>query len=322
MATSTSDIPGFDAISTTLKEKKNLLIGAACIVALVLVLMSFIRSQIENSRLAPWREALDLSMPWEMDPDELARRAQEVKGTDAEPILRYWEMVRLYENKDEATALQRLNEFKAAFPDHYLLKRGLIVPANPGSDLTPATSRFEHQALELKAWGMRYPAPTANPAPDSRKVVVTTDRGSIVFGLYETLSRETCELLVKAVEALQGSFIVQARDGEWIELGHNQDGTAREFDAGSEKFPPLEINDLYHFKGSVAFSQRPLSAAPHNPQLKIWLADSFRDDGSSTVLGTVLEGLDLLDPLSKEAKAEDMPTRLAAQVSITGIRIE
>ena len=84
-------------------------------------------------------------------------------------------------------------------------------------------------------------------------------------------------------------------------------------------FPPFETNRLYHYRGCMTFRQRPFTQGPFYKDLRILLADDFRQDGRSTVFAKVTEGLELLDQIAGDEKTEESPTRLANPIQITEV---
>jgi cyclophilin family peptidyl-prolyl cis-trans isomerase len=183
---------------------------------------------------------------------------------------------------------------------------------------------MRQEILQVQEWGRLNPDKVTNPpAPADQTVTFVTDRGNVVLRLYSERSPASSAALLSFAESLAGSYIAKAVEDQWISLGLQQDAAPYEVETDVEGFPPFETNDLYHFRGSVSFGQRPFSTAGSKfGELKVQLADNWAEDGRSTVIAEVAEGLEILDAVAREQKLEERPDQLASPIEIQEVHVE
>jgi len=320
MASQTPDLPTLDSALSSLKEQKNTLLGGLAVVVLLVVLVIFFRGKLEQGRVGPWKAALADGMPWSATPDELAQRAADAAGTEVEPVLKYWQIVNLIRDKKEKEALPLLEAFQRDFPDHYLNTRSQFVTEPGLQEFMPPTERIAAETARLAAWAAKHPLPTENPAPSSgHTITLKTDRGDIELGLYSAESPACARALAAHAKLLEGSFIRRCQEGSWLEIGQEEDGRTVDVEVPEERFPPYDRNQLSHLRAAVAFGQRPLSEAPHEMRLKVWLETSFSEDLDSTIVAQVTRGMDLIEALSTSPRSESNPVELAEPLKINEV---
>ncbi len=317
-----ADLPDLNSSVEYLKQKKNLFLGAGAVIALVIVAVMFTSSQVQASRDRPWEALFADAPPWTLEIDQIEAIREDVKGTDAEPMALYWLMVKLYDSGETDRAIEKLEEFRSAFPDHYLAQRELPTLGELDEAMLSPLDRFSKTAARLDEWADRYPAPTENPAPSGNSVVLVTDRGEIEIQLHIDQSPESCAAFENTASTLKGTFLTKAMADRWVELGTDSAGSPIELEEAMDGFPPFEENNgLHHFAGSVSFRQRPFSTGPRYGDIRILLEDSFREDEQSTVFGKVTRGLEVLASISNEEADEARFSFLKTPVEITDVRI-
>lgn len=319
--TSGIDFSGLEETFEWFKAKKNLLVGVALVLLLVWAVWNFVENQAAESKRAPWQAVFaDGSEPWSATADELATLLDDsrVKGTAAEPFVLYWQAVRRHDGGDDAKALELLGQFRSRFGSHPLATQKL-----PGEDLElrSAVDRMEGQIRQLETWRAAHPVATANPLPNGAVVSLVTDRGAIVLALHADTSPASAAAFLKVAPSLKDRYIARATENKWIEIGVTEAGTPFETSDFTEGFPPFEVNQLSHFKGSVAFRQPPYGKAPFNPDLRVMLAADVNEDGRSTVFAEVVAGLEVLEAIARDARKSDNPTMLVTPVKITDVQI-
>jgi peptidyl-prolyl cis-trans isomerase B (cyclophilin B) len=130
----------------------------------------------------------------------------------------------------------------------------------------------------------------------NRIAVVQTNKGKIVFELYEKRAPITTANFIKLAESgfYDGLTFHRVVPG-FVAQGGDPEGTGM---GGSDEKIPLEINpELTHKKGAVgmARSQDPNSASS---QFYFALEDIHELDGSYAVFGQVIEGMDVVESLA------------------------
>ena len=148
-----------------------------------------------------------------------------------------------------------------------------------------------------------------------------TERGSIVLSLYSQRSPISSEALRKIAASFKDRFIARTSPGRWVELGQKEDGTG---DAPADvptPFPPYETNSLSHFTGAVSFRSEPFSKQPATSELRVALADEFTEDGRTTVVAQVVQGLEILTALSSEPRQPASPQVLLKPLKITDVQV-
>jgi cyclophilin family peptidyl-prolyl cis-trans isomerase len=318
------DLSGLEDLIEWFKGHKNLLIGLLLVLLLSVAGTSFVRRELHESAVKPWRSVFAAEQPWSAPPDDLATAASsvEVKGTPAEPFLRYWEAVRRFEEDDHARAIEELSAFQRDFPNHPLVAQKVANPDQP-ADPKSVVARILAGVQLLDQWGKSYPVPTANPLPHPKNTVtLVTDKGKIVLALYDDLAPKSCEAFVKTAPLLKGRYIARSSAEQWVELGQEADGSNVTVNDPPAGFPPFEVNSLSHFPGSVSFRQPPFSKAPFQGDLRIDLKTRFEDDGHSTVFAWVADGLDVLKTIAAGDHKSGGPTSLSTPVQITDVQVE
>ncbi|MBM4013654.1 MAG: peptidylprolyl isomerase [Planctomycetes bacterium] len=319
--TSGIDFTGLEETFEWLKAKKNFLVGIALILALGWAASSFVSNQLEEQKREPWQAVFGAdATPWEATPAELEAllSAGTVKGTAAEPYVRYWLALSKHEAGDAAGALAALQAFKRDYAGSALSSAKL-----PGSDheLRSAVERMEAQITALEQWKQQNPLPAANPPPNGAAVTLVTDRGNIVIGLYPEQAPQSCAAFLEVAPLLKDRFIGKVAPEKWIEAGLTEAGVAFDTDAVKEPFPPFEVNALSHFAGAVTFRQAPFTKGPFQPDLRVLLATDFNEAGRSTVFGHVVAGFDLLLAMTKDPRKAENPQLLETPIKITEVQI-
>jgi cyclophilin family peptidyl-prolyl cis-trans isomerase len=319
--TSGIDFTGLEETFEWLKAKKNVLVGIALILALAWAASTFVSNQIDEKKREPWQAIFGAdATPWEASAEELSALLEDakVKGTAAEPYIRYWQAVRKHEAGDAPGALAALQAFKRDFAGNALAAAKL-----PGSDheLRSAVDRMESAIAALEQWKQQNPLPSANPPPNGAAVTLVTDRGSIVIGLYPESAPQSCAAFLAVAPLLKDRFIAKMSKDKWIDAGLTEAGVAFDTDGVKEPFPPFETSALSHFAGAVAFRQPPFTKGPFQPDIRISLATDFNEDGRSTVFGHVVVGFDLFAAMAQDPFKTDNPQLFEKPIKITDVQI-
>jgi len=153
-----------------------------------------------------------------------------------------------------------------------------------------------------------------NPTPDGAQVVITvTDGAEVTYdfkvGLFEAQAPLASAAFLEAVEA--GRFVGQ----DLTALAQRQ-ASWKGMQAEDAPNLPLERSfGLFHTAGSLGTVIVPGEPGEQNPDiLQLMITDNFSTDGSTTVFGQVVEGLDGLVELVNGVTAEQKFTISAATV--------
>jgi hypothetical protein len=318
------DLSGLEDAFEWLKARRNLMIGVVLVALLIVAGTSFIRQQRLEIEAKPWRAVFGGSPPWSAKPEDLAVIAAsgDVKKTVAEPFARYWESVRRFEQNDFAGAIQGLSDLKRDFPNHPLCALK-VSDSQSASDARSAVDRLIAEIQRLDQWGKTLPVPVANPRPQPKYLVsLVTDRGTIVLAPYSDLSPKSSDAFKETALLLKDQFIGRALADSWIEIGQDAQGANVEVKNPPQGFPPYEDNHLSHFAGSVSFRTPPFAKGSVYGDLHVDLKTDFKEDGRSTVIAFVAQGLEILTAIAKDEHKENSPAALKSPVKITDVKIE
>ena len=143
----------------------------------------------------------------------------------------------------------------------------------------------------------------AQPLPagldKNNAVVIDTTKGRIVIKLRPDIAPQHAERIKQLARdgfynnvpfhRVIGGFMAQTGDGQ------NFDGT------GGSKYPNLkqEFSNVHFKRGIVGMARRGDSVDSANSQFFIMFADGPNLDGGYTVIGEVVQGMDVVDKLNK-----------------------
>jgi len=132
-------------------------------------------------------------------------------------------------------------------------------------------------------------------------IVIDTTKGRIVLKLRNDIAPQHAERIKQLVRdgfynnvpfhRVIGGFMAQTGDGQ------NFNGT------GGSKYPNLkqEFSNVHFKRGIVGMARRGDSVDSANSQFFIMFADGASLDGQYTVIGEVVQGMDVVDQLKKAA---------------------
>ncbi len=126
-------------------------------------------------------------------------------------------------------------------------------------------------------------------------VTLQTTRGKIRFKFYTEDAPKTVRRIAKLVESgfYNGLTFHRAEPGFVIQ-GGDPTGTGN---GGSGQLLPSEFNQRRHFAGTVAMARKWEDPNSADSQFYITLGNQFDLDGKYTVIGRVLEGLDVTNEI-------------------------
>ena len=132
-------------------------------------------------------------------------------------------------------------------------------------------------------------------------LVIDTTKGRIVIKLRTDLAPQHAERLKQL--AREGFYnnvpFHRVMDGFMAQTGDGQNGNG----TGGSKYPNLkqEFSKVHFARGIVGMARRGDSVDSANSQFFIMFADGTPLDGQYTVIGEVVQGMDVVDKLKKAA---------------------
>ncbi|MCB0328576.1 MAG: peptidylprolyl isomerase [Bdellovibrionales bacterium] len=142
-----------------------------------------------------------------------------------------------------------------------------------------------------------------------KSAVLTTNKGRIIFELYpETAPWHVANFKFLADnDFYDGIRLHIHRRGEIIQMGTPR---LADPDGGPGYSLPPEFSERSHVRGTLGMARRPDIINPsrksHGSQFHILLTDASRLDGSFTVFGKVVKGMDVADSLRRGDVIQDL----------------
>src|SRR5215471_5368706 len=155
----------------------------------------------------------------------------------------------------------------------------------------------------IVAFLLAAPAIAQQPLPSGldkqNALVIDTTKGRIVIKLRTDLAPQHAERLKQL--AREGFYnnvpFHRVMDGFMAQTGDGQNGNG----TGGSKYPNLkqEFSKVHFARGIVGMARRGDSVDSANSQFFIMFADGGSLDGQYTVIGEVVQGMDVVDKLKK-----------------------
>jgi peptidyl-prolyl cis-trans isomerase B (cyclophilin B) len=185
---------------------------------------------------------------------------------------------------------------------------GLLVFALGCSSAPPRETSFlkELDAVPESA------APSGTP-----HAVINTDKGTIVIELREDLAPKTVENFIKLASQgfYHGTTFHRVLPDQLIQGGDPNSRDTNPYNDGqgnSGRFLPAEFSPEKFVRGTVAMARQEADPNSASCQFFICLKRTAAWDGQYTVFGKVIEGIDVVDkisksPVSKDPRLKNMP---------------
>ena len=219
------------------------------------------------------------------------------------------------EDEEWSQAEGTLREFQSSHPDHILCSQPLY-PAPEEGSLETLSRHIEDRASRMKSWEASHPLLFANPElpADAPRVRITTDKGSIVVGLYTDRAPKHAEAFLAHVESGEytGSKFHFVTAETLIQGGdpNSVDGEKETWGRGGMEDPldPEVDPQLRHFEGVLAAPQvTSVRGKSSSWQFYLTAKADHAKDGANTVFGRVLEGIEVVRLISNESATEGSP---------------
>jgi peptidyl-prolyl cis-trans isomerase B (cyclophilin B) len=222
---------------------------------------------------------------------------------------------------DEAKAL-----FETLRDDSRFSKHPLVTIQLAKDGKTPVTQAIEDCASEM-SWRTRHPRPPI-PVPVLDTSVTATIQfttGDVKIQFYKNVAPKHVENFLKHAAAgdYDGTKIGQVMQDAMVNVGDPASKLVA--DAEGKRPPPpqippiaAEFSNLSHTRGMVAMSRNMSTNESHGMQFVFVLKDNSFFDFTQTIFGRVIEGMEVVDAISKQQKTPGS----ASEVSIQGIKVE
>ncbi len=232
--------------------------------------------------------------------EDLAEARPDMKDTPAEPwfLLELAGLARRNERSD--AALEVIGDLEARYSGHPVVTSGAVAGLRAG------------MAVDA-AWADAHPQLFLHPQPpaDAVRLTLETDLGTVVLALRADQAPAHVEALVAAVRdgQLDGTRLAKTQPGA-VHGGdlrtRNEDRSTWSADSDPVEGIAWEPSSLSHFAGAVSMAplegSEPLS---HPTRFSLVLEDQPWLDRSQVVVGTITEGLRVLEALADGPAAED-----------------
>ncbi len=232
---------------------------------------------------------------YRLSPEEgiakLTRLADESKGTDVEPFLKFHVAVIHFQRDRFDEARRAALDVKERWPKHYLCThRWGALRDLPQVDAFIAD--IDDQLETRKEVTVDLPNPGPDPSP---RVVLETTNGRIVIGFYPKYAPSHVASFLKNVESAlyDGTEVIVVHPGLRIFLGDK----AGSYPKPADPRLPSEINVLPHTRGAVAMFYIDSLRGDDARQFCICFGHPTFLDLESTVFGRVVEGMEVVDTI-------------------------
>ncbi|MBI1849238.1 MAG: peptidylprolyl isomerase [Planctomycetes bacterium] len=233
---------------------------------------------------------------------ELSALAVKSKGTALEPYARLTLSTTLFTACEYAHALAELESIRKDFPNHYLCQPQATLGSLIDQDIELCRSQVE--------WLKGHPIDLSRPKPDDDEVaIVETSEGSFKIGFFKAFAPKHVERFKELANnhKFDGTYVFHVFPDFWVRMGDLQatDPNDKSLWGASEMPDTLapEPSKLLCIRGSV-LQERPFGPntqglPDHGSQFNLCLANPSFLDGVSTVFGEIIEGLDVVESISR-----------------------
>jgi peptidylprolyl isomerase len=224
----------------------------------------------------------------------------------------------------------RLDEAKALFEtlrdDGRFAKHPLVTVLLAKDSKSPVAQAIEDCASEM-SWHKRHPRqPVPVPVLDTDvTATISFSTGDVKIQFYKNVAPHHVENFLKHAAAgdYDGTKVSQVMQDAMVNVG--DPATKLAADSQGQKPPapsippvPSEYSSLSHTRGMVAMSRNMTTTESHGMQFVFVLKDNAFFDFTQTIFGRVIEGMDVVDAISRQQRTPASGT----DVVIKGIKID
>jgi cyclophilin family peptidyl-prolyl cis-trans isomerase len=228
--------------------------------------------------------------------------AEELKGSDAEPYARLYQAACHFRAREYERAISELERLKKEFASHYLCRK--VSAAEPLVDEYLALTRCHVE------WLREHPVDLERPKPDDRVVAVfETSEGRFTIGFFPEHAPKHVENFLRLVreKKLDKTFVFHVYPDFWIKAGDTDAVDPSDKSLWGQGGVPYDLepepSKLSCIRGSVVqerpFGPKTHGYPDHGSQFIICVTNPTFLDGSATVFGEVLEGMEVVEAISR-----------------------
>jgi peptidyl-prolyl cis-trans isomerase B (cyclophilin B) len=244
----------------------------------------------------------------------LSLLAEDLGDSPAGSWAKALEIGKFVEDERFAEAEKALGELSIRWPDHVLVTQALF----PGGDGNPPVTLARHiqdRSSQMTAWEEGHPLIFGNPEPpaDAPRVRITTEKGDIVVALYHDRAPQHSENFLELCgkSYYDGTLFHRVLPRTMIQGGdpNTVDGDPDTWGLGGpEKTIEAEIDPaLRHYAGVLAAAKKSGDTRSSGSQFYITIEANHGWNGTYTVFGVVVEGIEVALEIAAGAATGDRP---------------
>ncbi len=227
---------------------------------------------------------------------------KQCRTTQLEAFVRLYIGTCLFRMCDYERSLAALEELKRDFPDHYVCRR--LEPLDSIVDTNIDICRKQ------MSWIKEHPVDLTRPKPNDDVIAeVDTSEGKFVLGFFKDLAPKHVQNFLRLAEEgkFNNTYVFHVFHDFWIKFGDTQATNPADKSAWSQggvtyNLTP-EPSKLSCIRGSLV-QERPFGPGTqgqpdHGSQMSICVAYPTFLDGEATVFGEVIEGMDVVEAISR-----------------------
>lgn len=224
------------------------------------------------------------------------------------------EIGKFVEEERFADAEKALGELSNQWPDHVLVTQALF-PAGDGNPPVTLARHLQDRSMQMTAWEENHPLIFENPEPpaDAPRVRITTEKGDIVVALYNDRAPQHSENFLDLCgdSYYDGTRFHRVLSQTMIQGGdpNTVDGDPETWGLGGpEKTIEAEVDPaLRHYTGVLAAAKKPGESRSSGSQFYITIGANHAWNGTYTVFGKVVEGLEVAREIAEGKATGDRP---------------
>jgi cyclophilin family peptidyl-prolyl cis-trans isomerase len=226
------------------------------------------------------------------------------QGTPVEPYAMYYLASFQFNAGQAEEAASLFQAIKEQFPTHPLCAVKLALNGRSHVEAALEDCRREAEFLQ------RFPRPKPKDpiASADRRVTISFPKGDVVIALYDNVAPQTTAQFRKHVsEGLYtGTIVGRIQPDQSIQMGFKESERGRivqsDVSKGTPPPIPFELSKASHKRGTVSMMRNLGQPESHGVLFEVILKDQPDLDFTRTVFGEIVQGLELLDDVSRQTR--------------------